>query len=121
MKRNTEKLDRRSNTFSSFAWPDEFGDKYQGEINREKNDEDKMKQKLNSLCRRSFLTADTEEERNFLSRVCDENDEDENKGNEILYDEVSSTGGGNVIKRLPRLPSGYGHHFGGERLAEFSS
>ena len=110
MKRNTEKLDRRSNTFTSFAWPDEFGDKYQGEeINREKNDEDKMKQKLNSLCRRSFLTADTEEERNFLSRVCDENVGDENKGNEILYEETTRPV---ESKKLPRLANGYGQHLG---------
>ena len=118
MTKNMEKLDRGSSTFSSFSWPVEFGNSESGvefdeeKINRVENEKDQIKQKYNSLCKRSFLTADTEEERNFLFRVCDENGEDENKGNDILYKEASSTGGSNAIKWLPRLASGsgYGQH-----------
>ena len=69
-----------------------------------------LEQKLNSLCRRSFLKAESAEERKFLSRVCD--DEEQNEGNDILYDEESSSDGqteDNLIKKLPRLSSGYGY------------
>ena len=116
---------QNSDTFNSFAWPVEFPTnpsvaRYDnaGKIAKiakiEKNDnEDHLEQKLNSLCRRSFLKAETSEERNFLSRVCDVGEE--NQGNEILYDEESSSNQpteDNLIRKLPRLSSGYGHHLG---------
>ena len=75
-------------------------------------------QKLNLLCMRSFLKAKTAEERNFLSRVCDDGrDQNQNTGNEILCDEDSSSKHqteDNRIKKLPRLSNnyGYGHHLG---------
>ena len=70
---------------------------------------------MNSLCRRSFLKAETSEERKFLSRVCGEGEQ--NEGNDILYDEESGSNQeteDNLIKKLPRLSSGYGygHHLG---------
>ena len=112
---------KQSDTFNSFAWPQEFpinpsdapfGN--DGKIEKNDNDDDQLKQKLNSLCRRSFLKAKTAEERNFLSRVCDVQDGDENKGNEILYDEEPSSShqtDDSLIKKLPRFstPSGYGY------------
>ena len=109
---------QNSDTFNSFAWPQEFPtnryDKAAKIAKIEKNDnEDHLEQKLNSLCRRSFLKAETSEERNFLSRVCDVGEE--NQGNEILYDEESSSNQpteDNLIRKLPRLSSGYGHHLG---------
>ena len=85
-------------------------DRYQdNDVELEKKDDEKVKQKLNSLCRRSFLSAESEEERNFLSRVCDENVGDENKGNEILYEETTRPV---ESKKLPRLANGYGQHLG---------
>ena len=113
---------QNSDTFNSFAWPEEFPTnpsvaRYDnvGKIEKmEKNDNDhQLEQKLDSLCRRSFLKAATSEERNFLARVCD--DGEENEGNEIVSDEESSSNhqtGDNLIRKLPRLSSGYGHHLG---------
>ena len=113
---------QNSDTFDSFAWPEEFPtnpssapyENY-GKIEKNDNNEDQLEQKLNSLCRRSFLKAETAEERNFLSRVCGVHEGEENKGNEILYDEESSSNhqtDDSLIKKLPRLstvPSGYGY------------
>ena len=116
---------RNSDSFSSFAWPKEFpinlsATRYKNDGKIEKNDDDdQLEQKLNSLCRRGFLKAQTDEERNFLSRVCDVHDEEENEGNEILYDEESSSNhqtDDGLIKKLPRLSThsgfGYGQHLG---------
>lgn len=106
---------RNSDSFSSFAWPKEFpinlsATRYKNDGKIEKNDDDdQLEQKLNSLCRRGFLKAQTDEERNFLSRVCDENVGDENKGNEILYEETTRPV---ESKKLPRLANGYGQHLG---------
>ena len=110
--------------FHSVAWPNwpqEFPisptvARYENDVEIEKTDtDDQLEQKLNSLCRRSFLQAETAEERKFLSRVCD--DVEDNKGNDILYDEESSSSQeteDNPIRKLPRLSSGYGygHHQG---------
>ena len=107
--------------FHSFAWPQEFPisptvARYENDVEIEKTDtDDQLEQKLNSLCRRSFLQAETAEERKFLSRVCD--DVEDNQGNEILHDEESSSSQeteDNPIRKLPRLSSGYsyGHHQG---------
>ena len=115
MRSNVDVLNKRFSAFSNFAWPEEFGyrqleDRYQdNDVELEKKDDEKVKQKLNSLCRRSFLSAESEEERNFLSRVCDENVGDENKGNEILYEETTRPV---ESKKLPRLANGYGQHLG---------
>ena len=110
---------QNSDSFTSFAWPKEFPinpavARYENAGKIEKNDnEDQLEQKLNSLCRRSFLLAESAEERKFVSRVCD--DREQNEGNEILYDEESDSNHqteDNLIKQLPRLSSGYGHQLG---------